>query len=54
MEEVEDLAINECIILDLYPPDVCYGMVKLAGVSIMKLLVHIQHENNLWDVRDKS
>lgn len=39
VEEVEDLAINECIVLNLYPEDVCYGMVKLAGVSVKILIL---------------
>lgn len=34
VEEVEDLAINECIVLNLFPEDVCFGMVKLAGVCM--------------------
>ena len=34
VEDVESFAINECISLQLFPEDVCFGMVKLAGVSI--------------------
>lgn len=34
VEDVENFAIKECITLNLYPEDVCFGMVKLAGVSM--------------------
>lgn len=48
VEEVEDLAINECIVLNLFPEDVCYGMVKLAGVSVKTLIQPFQPWANLW------
>lgn len=35
VEEIEDFAILECVTFDLYPPDVCEGMVRLAGVSLV-------------------
>lgn len=48
VEEVEDLAINECIVLNLYPEDVCYGMVKLAGVSVKILILPFHPWANMW------
>lgn len=34
VEEIEDFAIMECINFNLFPADVCSGMVHLAGVSL--------------------
>ncbi|XP_069998596.1 uncharacterized protein [Penaeus vannamei] len=33
VEEIEDQVILDCVLLDLFPPDVCSGMVRLSGVS---------------------
>ncbi|XP_063883704.1 sphingomyelin phosphodiesterase-like isoform X2 [Scylla paramamosain] len=35
LEDVENFAINECITLNLFPGDVCFGMVKLAGPEVL-------------------
>lgn len=32
VEEIEEFTITECINLNLFPVDVCFGMVKLCGI----------------------
>ncbi|KAG0720315.1 Sphingomyelin phosphodiesterase [Chionoecetes opilio] len=38
VEDVENFAINECITLNLFPEDVCFGMVKLCGSEVVYVL----------------
>lgn len=33
VEEIEDFVIDECITFNLFPQDVCTGMVHLSSVS---------------------
>lgn len=46
VEEVEDLAINECIVLNLFPEDVCYGMVKLAGPEVIYVFNNTEYSHD--------
>lgn len=37
LEELENLAITTCINFDMFPEDVCKGMVHLSSVSVESL-----------------
>ena len=39
LDEMMDMAISVCKNLQLFPDDVCEGMVHLAAVSILRLLL---------------
>ncbi|XP_063595429.1 sphingomyelin phosphodiesterase-like [Penaeus indicus] len=38
VEEIEDQVILDCVLLDLFPPDVCSGMVRLSGAEVLHVL----------------
>ncbi|XP_053653934.2 sphingomyelin phosphodiesterase isoform X1 [Cherax quadricarinatus] len=38
VEELENIAITECINFNLFPSDVCSGMVKLCGAEVLYVL----------------
>ncbi|KAK3870502.1 hypothetical protein Pcinc_024280 [Petrolisthes cinctipes] len=38
VEELEDFTIVECINFELFPPDVCSGMVRLCGSEVLHVI----------------
>lgn len=46
VEDVEDFAIMECINLNLYPEDVCFGMVKLSGAEVIYVFTHSEYSHD--------
>ncbi|XP_045113950.1 sphingomyelin phosphodiesterase-like isoform X2 [Portunus trituberculatus] len=46
VEDVENFAINECINLNLYPEDVCFGMVKLAGPEVLYVFSNTNYSHD--------
>ncbi|XP_047486121.1 sphingomyelin phosphodiesterase-like isoform X2 [Penaeus chinensis] len=45
VEEIEDQVILDCILLDLFPPDVCSGMVRLSGAEVLYVLNTTEHDH---------
>ncbi|CAL4087129.1 unnamed protein product, partial [Meganyctiphanes norvegica] len=43
VEAIEDAAIFECMLLDLFPYDVCEGMVRLVGEEVLYVVEHMDY-----------
>ncbi|XP_071540188.1 sphingomyelin phosphodiesterase-like isoform X2 [Panulirus ornatus] len=46
VEEIKDFFILECIRFDLFPEDVCSGMVKLAGGEVLYVLNNTNYSHD--------
>ncbi|CAL4059731.1 unnamed protein product [Meganyctiphanes norvegica] len=44
VEEIEEAFILECVVLDLFPGDVCEGMVRLLGEQVVYVVNHTSFE----------
>nr|XP_027237777.1 sphingomyelin phosphodiesterase-like [Penaeus vannamei] len=45
VEEIEDQVILDCVLLDLFPPDVCSGMVRLSGAEVLYVLNETEYDH---------